>query len=311
MPVPMTLRHRLQYLLVLLFRGLIGLLPHRVMPGLGRALGALAYRVDRRDRARALDNVAYALPELAAPERAALVRRSFRELGAAAFETLSALRMTPEELRERVVLDGWEHAEEAAAGGRGLLLLSAHLGCWEVAIAGVALRLGPVHVVSNRLHNPLFDRELRRERERFGIEIIDRQGAARRMYKVLVKGGRMVVALDQRTRPEEAIEVPFFGRPSLTSPLPAYLSQWTGAPVVPVFVSSDGERYRVRVEPAIIPPPGSANPEAGVVAHLTARYLEVIEREIRRRPEDWVWFYKRWRPKDAEGAAKSSLAGGK
>lgn len=304
----MHLRHRLQYGAYAVIRACLLAVPHRSTGALGRGFGGLAFRARRRERSIALDNLAAALPELGAAERRELARRSFREVGAAAFESLSALRFTPEALRRHLVYEGFEHLERAQARGRGVLLMGAHLGCWEIAAFAVALELGSVHVVSNVLHNPLFDRALRRLRQPYGIEIIERQGAARRMYKLLIRGGRIGVALDQRTKPHEAIQARFFGLPSLTSPLPAYLSLWAGASVVPVFVVPEGDRYRVTARPAIEPEEyGVEAATREAIARLTQRYLDLIEAEIRRQPERWVWFYRRWRPLDAT-AARSSLA---
>ena len=300
----MRLRHRLQFALYRLILGLLRALPHRAVPALGRALGSLAFRIAGRERRVALDNLAAAMPELPQAQRRRLARRSFRAVAAAACETLSAVRLPPQELRRRLVVEGRENLERAQAGGRGTLLLGAHLGCWELAAFAVALEAGPIHLVSNPLKNPLFDRELWRLRRSFGIERIEQKGAARRMYKVLKGGGRIAVALDQRIPPEEAIDVAFLGRASLTSPLPAYLSLWAGAAVVPVFVLPEDGRYRVRIGPPILSE--GSGPEA--VAALTQRYVAVLEAEIRRQPEEWLWMYRRWREGDLANPARSSLA---
>jgi KDO2-lipid IV(A) lauroyltransferase len=297
-------RHRWQYALYRGVAALLSALPHRAAPAVGSALGSLGFCVAARERRIALDNLAAALPELPAADRRRLARRSFRAVGAAACETLSAVRLAPEELRGRWVVEGSEEVARAQEGGRGALLLSAHLGCWELAAIAVALELGTVHLVSNALHNPLFERELWRLRRPFGLERIEQRGAARRMYKLLRAGGRVGVALDQRVPPEEGIDVTFLGRPSLASPLPAYLSLVTGAAVVPAFALPAGGRYRLALEPAILPEGGG--PEA--VAALTQRYMDVLAAAIRRHPEQWLWMYRRWRPADLAATARSSLA---
>jgi KDO2-lipid IV(A) lauroyltransferase len=267
-------------------------------------VGAVGFRVARRERRIALDNLAAAMPDLAPAERLTLARRCFREVASAACETLSAARLPPAQLRQLFVLEGLEHLAEAQRGGRGAFLLSAHLGCWELAAFAVALTAGPVHLVANVLTNPLFDRELWRLRRRYGLERIEQKGAARRIYKLLKAGGRIGVALDQRIPPEEAIDVSFLGRPSLSSPLPAYLSALSGAAVLPVFVLPEAGRYRVTIRPPILP----QGQGAAAVGALTQRYLEVLEAEIRRYPQLWLWMYRRWRDKDLASTARSSLA---
>lgn len=299
----MHLRHRLQYGLYTVIKGALLALPHRATPAFGRGLGELGFRLDRRDRRITLENLARAYPERSEKERLRLARECFREVGADLSETLSAARFTPVELRRHLIIEGWEVLERLREEGRGALLLGAHLGCWELTAYAVALEAGCVYVVSNVLPNPLFDRELRRLRRPYGIEIIERKGAARRMYKVLRQGGFLGVALDQRPKPEEAIDVQFFGQRSLSSPLPAYLSLWTGAPVVPVFTLPDADRYRTVVHPAIEP----AGEGKEGIARLTQRYTDVIEAEIRRQPARWLWMYRRWRDRDVV-PIRSSLA---
>lgn len=299
----MRFRHRIQYGLYLGVKTLLRCLPHAAMPALGHGLGDLAFRLDRSDRRIALSNLALVFPEEPERERHRLARQSFRELGAALCETLSAARFSPEALRRQMVFEGWENLEKAQEGGRGAFLLGAHLGCWELAAYAVALTRGTVHVVSNVLRNPLFDRELRRLRQPYGIEIIDKKGAARRMYRVLKGGGRIGIALDQRVRPEEAVDVTFLGRPSLTSPLPAHLSLWTGAAVLPIFVVPEGSRYRILVRPPIEP---EGEGREAIIA-LSQRYVETIEAEIRRQPERWLWLYRRWRDWDMTSPRRSSL----
>lgn len=299
----MHFRHRLQYGVYAAIKGLLLGLPHRSTPAFGRGLGEVVFRLDRRDRRITLDNLTRAFPERPPQEHRRLARACFREVGADLCETLSAARFTPEELRQHLIIEGWEHLERAREGGRGALLLGAHLGCFELTAYAVALKAGTVHLVSSVLSNPLFDRELRRLRQPFGIQIIERKGAARRMYKVLRQGGLIGVALDQRPKPHDAIDVQFFGRRSLSSPLPAYLSLWTGAPVVPVFTLPAADRYRMVVRPPIEP----AGEGKEAIARLTQRYTDVIEEEIRRQPARWLWMYRRWRERDAD-PIRSSLA---
>jgi KDO2-lipid IV(A) lauroyltransferase len=99
--------------------------------------------------------------------------------------------------------------------------------------------------------------------------------------------------IDQRVRAEEAIDVPFFGRPALTSPIVARLSQRTGAAVVPVFGEElPGGRYRVEALPPILPSPPESR-EDDVAA--TRRYLAILEERVRARPELWLWLHDRWK----------------
>ena len=287
-------RHRLEYLAYRLVRGGLLSLPHEGARAFGRLLGRVAHRLDRRHREVARRNLALALPELSVAERHRLVAACFRHFGSALCDTISADRFDPAELCRRFTYEGWEHLDEAERLGKGVFLLGAHLGNWELSGRPIGLYKGTLHTIARPADNPHLEGELRRMREHQSYEVIHKQGAARRMLQVLRQGGRIGILVDQRVQPREGIELPFFGHPALTTPIVARLSLRSGAPVVPVFAYPLPKgRYRWTAGPPIVPPTDVADEDAAVRA-LTLRYLEVTESEIRAHPEMWLWMHRRW-----------------
>jgi KDO2-lipid IV(A) lauroyltransferase len=282
-----------------LFQGAVRALPHPASRALGGALGALAGRLDRRRRRTADQNLAAAFPELAGAERTRITRDCFRHFGASFCDALSSLRFTGPELLARLELVGWENFARAAelgnlaGGGKGTIVLGSHFGNWEVVPAAIALTVGPMSSVGRRADNPHFDRVVQGLRTRYGNLALDKRGAVREMFRLLERGGRLGLLIDQRVRAEEGIDVPFFGRPALTSPIVARLSRRTGAPVVPVFGEElPGGRYRVEALAPMLPQ------EADDDVSLSQRYLDLLEQRVRERPELWLWLHDRWkRPK--------------
>lgn len=287
--------HALEHAAFLAIKGPLRTLPHRASRIVGRRLGDLGWLLDRRHRKVTLENLGHAYPDLEPGERRRLGRECFRHFGAALCDTVSSSRFDAVELCRRLTIDGWEHVEAAESQGRGVFFLSAHLGQWEIAAYPPGLYGGPLHVVGRPLDNPRLNRELERLRARFGNELIPKRGAARGMLQAMRKKGRVGILIDQRVQADEGIEVPFFGRPAVTSPLLARLVLRTGAPVVPIFgYAEPGGRYRfVAREPLEAPAETEETPE--ILHDLTARYLEVTQREIRRRPELWMWMHRRWK----------------
>jgi Kdo2-lipid IVA lauroyltransferase/acyltransferase len=286
-------RHRIEFGLYLGLKGLLRALPHEGARAVGAALGSLAYRVDRRHREVALRNLALALPELDAAGRERLTRDCFRHFGVALTDLVSSSRFDPVEVCSRFTYEGWEHLDEAAAAGKGVFLLTAHLGLWEIAALPVGLYKGPLHVVARPADNPHLERELRHLRERFGNRVIHKHGAARPMLQAIRGGGRLAILIDQRVQAKEGIQLPFFGRPAWTTPILARMSLRTGAPVAAVFTFAEPKgRYHLVVRPPIHPE--GEGEEA--VAALTQRYLDLIEAEIRARPAAWLWMHRRWDP---------------
>ena len=289
------LRHRLEYGGYLAVRRLLRSLPHAAARRLGVALGAAAHALDPRHRRVVETNLAHAFPGLSEPERRALTRACFRHFGAAVCDALSAQRLGQVELCRRLTLQGWEHLVAAEERGRGVLVMGAHLGTWELIPALVALYRGPMHVVGRPADNPWIDREIVRLRERFGGIALDKRGSVRPMLKALAQGGRVALLIDQRVNPREGIAVPFFGRPAVTSPLLARLSLRHGAPVVPVLGRLEpAGRYHVTFYPPIEATESRAEGE-DAVRSLTARYLAFVEARIRERPAEWLWMHERWK----------------
>jgi Kdo2-lipid IVA lauroyltransferase/acyltransferase len=287
-------RHRLEQIA---YRGVtlaLQLLPQSAARGLGRALGGLAWAILGSRRRVAVDNLALAFPALAPAARRRTARASFANLGAALTDTLWANRLDLPELCRRLSFEGWDHLATARREHAGLFVLSAHLGQWEIAAYVAGVYFGPLNVVGRPLDNPYLDRDLTALRGRFGNRGIPKRGAARGMLKAVAAGEIAGILIDQRVRPGEGIELPFFGHPSPSSPLLARLSIRTGAPVVPIFCYPEPRgRYRFVARPAIHPEGADDGDEA--VAALTRRYLEATESEIRGHPERWMWMHRRWK----------------
>ena len=286
------LRHALEAAALLPFYGLVRALPHGASRALGGALGAAAGVFDRRRRRTAFENLARALPERAAEHRA-IVASCFRHFGASFCDALSSLRFPADAVRARVERVGFENFAAAAEGGHGTIVLGSHFGNWEIVPAAIALDVGPMSAVGRPADNPHFERIVKRLRTRFGNAALDKRGSVREMFRLLERGGRLGLLIDQRVRAEEAIEVPFFGHPAWTSAIVARLSRRTGAAVVPVFGEElAGGRYRVEALAPIRPLPDEAGEDD---VALTRRYLETLEERVRARPELWLWLHRRWK----------------
>jgi KDO2-lipid IV(A) lauroyltransferase len=289
-----SLRHRAELGLFLAVRAAVRALPAAAARPAGAALGELIWLLGIRRRTVAR-NLRLVFPELSGSRRRRIARRCFRHFGAMTCDTVSMSRLDAVDLCRRLTLVGWERLDEAESHGRGLLVLSAHLGNWEVAARPIGLYRGPFHVVVRPFNNPLVYRYLAAERERFGEVQIAKRGAAKQLFRVVRQGGRAGVVMDQRVRPDQGIVLPFLGHPALVTPLPASVALRTGAPAVPLVAWPEaGGRYRVEVGEPILPPVGEERGEEAVAA-LSRRYLAALEADIRRHPEQWLWMHRRWR----------------
>jgi Kdo2-lipid IVA lauroyltransferase/acyltransferase len=298
-PAPRAFRHRIELALFLAVRGVLLALPVGWARPLGAGLGILVWLAGARRRI-VMENLALAFPDWTPRRRRQVARACYRHFGAMLCESVAFTRIDPVELCRRLTLEGWQRLDEAEAHGRGLLVFGGHTGNWEIAARVLGLYRAPYHIVVRPFNNPRVYAYMARDRERFGIREVGKRGAARQLFRVVREGGRVGLAMDQRVRPGQGLELPFFGRPALVTPLPASISLRTGAPAVPIFAWPEpGGSYRVEVGEPILPPAGfdrrSGEDEETAVAALTARYLAALEEAIRRHPEQWLWMHRRWR----------------
>ncbi|MBI2956946.1 MAG: lysophospholipid acyltransferase family protein [Acidobacteria bacterium] len=288
-------RNRLEYVAVVGLFVLLRSLPRGMARPVGAALGGLLFWLHPRWRRVGLINLRLAFPELSERERRRILRRSFRHLGWHLAEFARFPRHTPESIRHVVVYDGFENYQRAAARGRGVLYLTAHVGAWELSSFMHSLQGYPLAYVNRPLDNPLVDALVNRYRCRGGNRALDRRHAARGILQQLRAGGAVGVLMDQNVLEGDAnLFADFFGLPASTTAGLARLALRTDAAVVPVFLLWDGrlQRYRLRFEPAL-ELVRTGDPERDMLEN-TACFNRVLEEVIRRHPDHWLWIHRRW-----------------
>lgn len=274
---------------------LLAILPLRAARAAGAGLGRLFFLVSPRHRGIARRNVAAALGDRLAPaEQERVARACFAHLG----RIVADATHFPEHLRrptdEVAVYEGVEHLQAAAALGRGVLVFSGHFGHWEM-IAFLQHRLGlPMTMVVSPLENPLYDRFIARLRGLGGNRILAKRHAARPILKALAHREAIAILIDQNVRGEGGLFIDFFGRAASSTPALATLALRSGAPIVPVFswFLPDG-RLMISYRPALEPRRHGSIEED--VRDLMVRSTALLEEEIRRRPDHWLWMHDRWR----------------
>jgi KDO2-lipid IV(A) lauroyltransferase len=212
---------------------------------------------------------------------------------------LGALLARPaQEMLARVRLDGLEHLRAVMDRHGRALLLTAHLGNWELLAAASRLTPYRLSVVVRPLDAPWLDGLATQIRGRTGVDLIDKREALRPVLRALSGGGMVGILLDQNTARSEGVFVPFFQRAASTSKGIAVLALRTGTPIVPTFIRREADgTHRVTIRPALIVVDAVARGAA--VAILTARCTEAIEAAIRETPEQWLWMHERWRTRPA------------
>ncbi len=279
------------------------MLPGRGPERLGRRLARLYLGASASRRRILFENLAAAYPEKGPEEIARIARASAEWIGAAFVEFLEVSSLSEEEVRSRIRTAGEENLRRARERGKGVFLLSAHIGGWELGAIRAGMMGEPIAPVVRPLDNPLLERELARRRTRFGNRLIAKREAARDILRAMSKGETVAILVDQNVLAREAVFVPFFGRLAATTPALALLQLKTDAAVVPVFTWPEGGgRYRLEFETPILAEEFEGLPRGEAVRRATARYMEVTEAAVRRAPEIWLWMHNRWRTRPVEDA---------
>ena len=281
---------------------LIGRLPAPVAERLGRGVGEVLFTLLPGRRRIALRNLERAFPELSAAERDRLCHGFHRHLGLMLVELCVMLGRPLPHVLEQITIEGANHLAAAVSAHGRALVLTAHLGNWELLTVASRLTGLRLATVVRPLDAPLLDALAQRLRERSGVELIPKRRAIRPVLAALARGDLVAILLDQNATRAEAVFVPFFGMAASTSRSIAVLALRTGAPILPVFIRRERwGRHRVTIG-APLPAPVKTGPDA--VVELTAQCTLAIEGAIREAPEQWLWVHDRWRtrpPAAAEG----------
>jgi KDO2-lipid IV(A) lauroyltransferase len=283
-------RRRGYYLLTLVTLRGLSCLPVRWGQGLCLGLVRLAMRVRPRERRQAWHNLGLAFPELPAKERKSRFEAAVAALGRNLYDTLvlekQARRDFPAVTDEGVIAT----VEDLRQRGRGVLILTGHLGCWELLGAFLAARLQGMAVITGTVHNEPVDSLLQARRVRLGLTPLPRDRDLRPVVRALRAGEVVAVLLDQNTQVHN-MPVSFFGHVAPTPVGFARLALRYRIPVLPVAIIREGDGHRVMHLPPLTLTGGESQEEVG---NFLAQCNNALETFIRRNPAEWVWFHDRW-----------------
>lgn len=267
----------------------------------GTRLGAMMRHVLRgRDRL-AMSNLRRVYPQRSNTERRQILDRSWRHFGREALVSIRMQNLELDAIVKRVELVNAHLVDEALAHGRGVILLTAHWGSWEVAGLTMMLVVPRLSTVARALDNELLERDLQKMREKMGAQIINRRRAARALVRGIAGNGVVAMVPDQAVQPKEGILVPFLGRPAWTTSAPAKLALRAGATIVFSFCIPDGLRHRLEFQDPIrtdLLTGEERDPEM-----LTRRINDVFAERINAQPELWLWMHDRWKGTEGKDGA--------
>lgn len=279
-----------------LFFRFISFLPRFAAYALCESAASLICLIDRKHRRIGMVNLGIAFPEKSLKWRKKTLYNSFRQLGVHAVELSRLHQIGPDELKSRVRYNSsYKHYNKIKEEGRGLIFLTAHLGCWELISTAHGAHGHQLNVLVRPLDNPCLDDWLSAGRSRFGTGIIQKQSALRQMLSLLRNNQEVGILLDQNVQEKDGVYVPLFGRPASTSVGLAAIVMKTRCPVIAAFILPDRKKGQYVIQMSTpIEFVDSGNREKDLITN-TSIYNQHLEEAIRKFPEGWLWGHRRFK----------------
>ena len=294
--MPKSLRKFATFLMIRTLVTLAFILPRRAGHALFGGLGVVAYRCLKRSRKVALANLHLVYDgKHTDRELRDIAREAFKNLGKFAYDAARMGKYTPKSLEEMVEVVGLDRVDRVRAEGRGVIVLTGHIGNWELLGGYLALRGYPLNALVTRVRNRRLDDLLVGLRRSAGTTVLERSRSLLGAFRCLKQGELLGVLIDQDTSVESVL-VDFLGHPAKTPVGVVKIASGTGAAVMPMamLMTPDG-RYRFEIkEPIAIDGNGDS------LERDVTKCSKAIEEFIRSEPTQWVWMHKRWKSVSAE-----------
>jgi KDO2-lipid IV(A) lauroyltransferase len=289
------MREALEFAAVWVLVTLLGLLPRSWARALGAGLGAVAWLVLPRLRRVGMANLAIAFPAMSAAERERILRAEYRMLGWQIGEFCQMRFYTRKRAADFIRYEGLKNYLAARDAGRGVLVITGHLGAWELSSFYHSLMGYPMSMVIRRLDNERVDRLVNRIRCLHGNRVLHKDNFARGLIGAMHAGETVGILMDTNMTPPQGVFVPFFGKLACTGSGLARVALKTDAVVLPGFLLwEESERKYVLHFGAPVELERTGDAEADAETN-TARFTAAIEDWVRRYPEQWLWVHRRWK----------------
>ncbi|MBI5235907.1 MAG: lysophospholipid acyltransferase family protein [Deltaproteobacteria bacterium] len=278
---------------------IIGHLPLCLVRVLGKALGRIAFRFDKRHAKTALENMTLAYKgSLSEDAMTTIARGVFENLAITGLEFMRIPWLTKTGLNGYVEFKGIENLERALERKKGAILFTAHFGNWELMAAAYGLSGFPIDIVVRELDSPVAEAFTAWVRIASGNRLVEKNRSMRKLIKTLSVNGIAGILLDQNVADVEGVFVDFFGTSACTNKGPALLAQMTGAAMLPTFIVRHGKGHTIVVgEQVELIDTGDKHADA---IENTARCTKIIEGQVRAHPEQWFWVHRRWKTRPSK-----------
>ena len=274
------------------------IIPLKVGLAIASALGTFIYYILPRYRQLTIDNLKFAFGnEKPEAELQDIAKRVFQNLGKNSVELVNLPKFNKARMDKFVRFRNRERLDKAYEKGKGIIVLTAHFGSWELMAAALRENNCPGVTIGKRIYFKKYDDFLNKLRKSRDVEVIYRDESPRKMLKTLKKNWIVGIVADQDVDSVDGVFVNFFGKQAYTPSGPVALAKASGAVMLPVFIIREGDWHTIAIEePVELRDTGDK--EADLI-YNTQKWSDVVESYVRRYPDQWVWMHRRWKTKKA------------
>jgi KDO2-lipid IV(A) lauroyltransferase len=270
----------------------IRLFPFKFAVKVGETIGIVSYYIVNFRRSHVIDMLTQSFPEKSQKEIRIITRNTYKNFARTVVEIIFSPTMSDEEIKKLLVCTNEHLVENAYSKGRGTIFMSAHLGNWELTALAYS-KIYPMSVVVANQSNVLVDKMMDNVRTNQGFSTISRDGMAFRDVMKALKRNEIVAFLADQDAGPQGVFIPFFGRLTSTPKGAALFALRAKSPII-IALGIRQKNGIMKVEFTEVPIPNSGDSNKDVEI-INTFYLKKLEDIVRRYPEQWFWFHRKWK----------------
>jgi KDO2-lipid IV(A) lauroyltransferase len=288
------IRDYLNYTLYNIFKYIILYTPKNISKKILILVAKLAYKYNKEHKHIAKVNLDLAFGNsLSSEEKEKIIFNSYKSLVFNLYEFVENQSISKENLLKKGKVENEEIILEAIKSKRKIIYITAHYGGWELALPYVALKYGKLAVVNRKMDNPYMNSMYIEARDRNNITMLEKKVAAKGMLKAFKEKKAVALVIDQNIK--NGVEIKFFGKKAMATDSTSRLALKLDAVIIPIFcVMNDFRDYTLKVGKMIDPSKIEFKTE-DKIKELTQMQADLIEKQIKDKPELWFWQHKRWK----------------
>ncbi|MCH8087483.1 MAG: hypothetical protein IIC81_06480 [Chloroflexi bacterium] len=301
----------LKYLAILTALVTVAPLPPKIGYFIGRVVADLLFMFDKPSRQGASDNVRRALGP--SPSEALVNHTTlevFRNSAKNGYDLVTLARLDPSSVEKRLTVHGWHHFDQAIQRGKGVVLVSIHMGIMDMSVQVIKARSVKLTILAEVTEpREIYNLNVRL-RESHGISLLPvTYSGLKEAIRRLKRGEVVAIAIDRAIQ-DSGMMIDFFGEETLLPVGGVKLAYLTGAAIAPAFtVRQKGDRYSFFFEPPIyLAKKGDRDYN---IRQALTKLVGYMETYIRRYPDQWMVFQPIWKGSGLSPGRAASTGNGR